>query len=389
MEIKCANRNCKGLLEIKTKVNYPFVYFFIEPDGVLVYQIKTQNYVTVLDVHENGEWLTFELENENAFETFHHETGNLLDSQGFMMTQNDLNQIGEIINEAIQQQRQFYSDRSAGEEVIPVHLVSSESAAGSLRAGLDLPKIVIGFPDSFSIGPLYKLDEKWEQAFRNEWIYDHINYEQDDYIYENNFSNTVREINDIPGHYPIYIWYGENVDEQIGLRFLLFLLRDKPNDVFLLNSTELYEKYILTNGEDRKISYTSQIELKDLPILFEKGREDAPLSAQFRNQLLEEWLFLAQTKEVLRIWEDDEIKGVHENYYDSMIIDTIEMLHRKQEKKDFIQVGMVIGEVLSGAKESMNAFFLEYRIRHLLYSGLLELKGIPKSMRHYSIKLRC
>lgn len=341
-------------------------------------------------MHENGEWLTFEIENENAFETFHHEMGNLHDSQGFMMNQNDLNQIGEIINEAIQQQRQFYSPSLLEEgEVIPVHLVSSESAAGSLRVGLDLPKIVIGFPDSFSMGPLYNLDEKGGQAFRNEWIYDHINYEQDDYIYENNFSNTVREIDDIPGHYPIYIWYGENVDEQIGLRFLLFLLRDKTNDVFLLNSTELYEKYVLPNGENLKIPYTSQIESKDVRILFEMGRENAPLSEQSRNQLLEEWFHLAQTKEVLRIWEGNEIKGVHENYYDSMIIDTIEMLHRRQEKKDFILVGMVIGEVLSGAKESMNAFFLEYRIRHLLYSGFLELKGIPKSMRHYSIKLRC
>jgi hypothetical protein len=32
--------------------------------------------------------------------------------------------------------------------------------------------------------------------------------------------------------------------------------------------------------------------------------------------------------------------------------------------------------------------FLEYRIRHLVYTGVLELKGIPKSMRHYSVKLR-
>jgi len=58
----------------------------------------------------------------------------------------------------------------------------------------------------------------------------------------------------------------------------------------------------------------------------------------------------------------------------------MEMLHRKQEKKDFIKAGMVIGEVLSGTNELINAFFLEYRIRHLIYSGVLELKGIPKSM---------
>jgi hypothetical protein len=32
--------------------------------------------------------------------------------------------------------------------------------------------------------------------------------------------------------------------------------------------------------------------------------------------------------------------------------------------------------------------YLEYRLRHLIYNGILELKGIPKSMRHYSVKLR-
>ena len=105
-------------------------------------------------------------------------------------------------------------------------------------------------------------------------------------------------------------------------------------------------------------------------------------------QLQEEWNSLAQTKEVLRLWMKDGIRDVKENHFDPLIINTIEMLHCKQEKKDFIKAGMVIGEVLSGTNELIDAFFLEYRIRHLIYSGLLELKGIPKSMRHYSVKLR-
>lgn len=81
------------------------------------------------------------------------------------------------------------------------------------------------------------------QTFRNEWFYEHINLEQDDYEYENEFANTLWEIEDIPKQVPIYIWYGNNADEQTGLRFLLYLLRDKTNDVYLINSTELYKKY--------------------------------------------------------------------------------------------------------------------------------------------------
>lgn len=360
----------------------------MEPNAVLVYKIETQNYVTVSDVNENGEWQTFELEHED-FETFNHEKRNPLVGQGYMINQNDVNQIVEAINKYIQKHRYFYSPSPVEEgEIMPVHIVSSESAAGSLRVGLERPKVVIGFPDSFSIGPLCKLHEKAGQTFRNKWIYEHINYEQDDYEYENKFANTVREIDDIPGQYPIYIWYGNNPDEQTGLRFLLFLLRDKANDIYIMNSTELYERYIMPKVGGRKILYTGHIESKDLGILFENGRKDPRISEQERMQLHEEWLFLAQTRDVLRIWMKDEINGVNENYFDSLIIDTIEMLHRKQEKNDFIKAGIVIGEVLSGTNESMNAFFFEYRIRHLLYSGFLELKGIPKSMRHYSIKLR-
>ncbi|WP_051428417.1 DUF1835 domain-containing protein [Bacillus sp. J33] len=362
----------------------------MEPNVVFVYKIETQNYVTVSDLNENGEWQTHELEHEAEFEKFNHEESNPLEGKGYMVKQSDVNTMVEVVNNYIQKYRHSFSSTLAvaGDQVAPVHIVSSESAAGSLRVGLERPKVVIGFPDSFSIGPLWKLDEKAGQRFRNEWLYEHINYEQDDYEYENKYANTLRELDDIPGQVPIYIWYGNNADEQTGLRFLLFLLRGKTNDVFLMNSTELYERYIMPKVRGQKISHTGHIESKELRLLFEKGRKNPPISEQERMQLQVEWNSLAQTKEVLRLWMKDEIKGVKENHFDPLIINTIEMLHRKQEKKDFIKAGMVIGEVLSGTNELINAFFLEYRIRHLIYSGFLELKGIPKSMRHYSVKLR-
>jgi hypothetical protein len=373
---------------IKTKVNYPFIYFLIEPDVVFVYKIETQNYVTVSDLNENGEWQTYELEHGAEFAKFNHEESIPLEGKGYMIKQSAVNTMVEVVNKCIQKYRLSFSSSSVetGDKAWPVHIISSESVAGSLRVGLERPKVVIGFPDSFSIGPLWKLDEKAGQRFRNEWLYEHINDEQDDYEYENKFANTLREIEDIPGQVPIYIWYGNNADEQTGLRFLLFLLRNKTNDVFLMNSTELHERYITPKVTDQNSSHTGHIESKELRLLFEKGKRNPPISQQERMKLQEEWNSLAQTKEVLRLWINGEITGVKENHYDPLIIKTIERLY--QEKKDFIKAGMVIGEILSGTNELINAFFLEYRIRHLIYSGILELKGIPKSMRHYSVKLQ-
>ena len=364
----------------------------MEPNVVFVYKVENQNYLTVSDSNENGEWQTFELKHEEEFETFNHEESNPLEGRGYFIKQDDLNIMVEEINKYIQKYRHLLTFSACTDEVAykagAVHIVSSESAAGSLRVGLERPKVVIGFPDSFSIGPLGKLDGKVGQTFRNEWLYEHINYENDDYEYENKFANTLREIEDIPGQIPIYIWYGNNADEQTGLRFLLYLLRDKSNDVYLMNSTELYERYITPKVKGQRISHTGHIEPRDLRFLFEKNNKNQPLSEQERIQFHREWISLSQTKEVLRLWMNHEIIGVNENHYDPLIINTIEMLHHEQEKKDFIMTGMVIGEILSGMNGLINAFFLEYRIRHLIYSGVLELKGIPKSMRHYSVKLR-
>ncbi|MBB6444536.1 DUF1835 domain-containing protein [Bacillus benzoevorans] len=59
-----------------------------------------------------------------------------------------------------------------------LHIVSSESAVGSLRVGLERLKVVTGLPESSSIGPLWKLDEEAGQRVQNEWLYEYINYEQ-------------------------------------------------------------------------------------------------------------------------------------------------------------------------------------------------------------------
>ena len=48
----------------------------------------------------------------------------------------------------------------------------------------------------------------------------------------------MREIGDIKDHTSIYIWTGNNADEQTALRFYLYLLREKPNEIYPMNATE-------------------------------------------------------------------------------------------------------------------------------------------------------
>ncbi|GAA0339652.1 DUF3658 domain-containing protein [Bacillus carboniphilus] len=326
------------------------------------------------------EWLSYELTDREEFESFRHEKYKAVEGKGFCFDQNELNKMVEEINKLIQKYRHL---KGQG----PVHIVNTESAAGSIRVGLERPKTVIGFPDSFSIGPLWRLDEKIGKTYRSEWLYENINSEQEDFVYENKFTNTLREIEDIEEDVPIYIWYGNNAGEQVGLHYFLYLLRDKNNPIYLLDTSKLYKNYD-ARGEEQRILHTSQIDPQNANLFFELKKETKPLSMTQLAQFHDEWKMLSQTKEVLRLWRNGEMIGVPEDYYDPLIIETIEKMHSEQETKDFIKAVIVIGEMLTHMDEIMDIYFLEFRIGHLIYSGVLELKGVPRSMRHYSVKLR-
>lgn len=360
------------------------MYFFVEPNVVFVLKIETEHYVTVADVSDSGEWLTYDLNDGQEFESFYHEEHDPLVGRGYALRQDDINKMVEEINKQIQMHHRLNEKRT--EPPCPIHLVCSESAAGSLRVALEWPKKVIGFPDFFCIGPLWKLHEIEGLHNRNEWLYEHINLEQDDFEYMNKFSNTLREIDDISGEVPIYIWFANNACEQTGLRFFLYLLRYKPNEIFLINSTEFLKE--IPSSAHQSIFSTGQMVPEQFREIFAKCLSIKPLTTSERYQFEWEWERFAETTEVLRVYEKNEIVGVSEDFFDPLIVKTIEELHAKQETKDFIRVGEVIGEIIEQANEYLNIYYLEYRIRDLIYSGVLELRGIPKSMRHYRVKMR-
>lgn len=370
------------MISIRTKAQYPFLYFFVEPNIVFVLKLESDHYATFTTISECGEWLTYELNDGEEFDSFHHDKHAPLEGRGYFLAQDHVNIVVEEINNQIQLRRRQLRKRGK-DSISPIHLVCTESAAGSLKVGLPRPKEVIGFPDFFSIGPLWKLHEKMGQANRNEWLYENINLMQDEYDYINKFTNALREIEDLSDKPPIYLWVGNNADEQIGLRFFLYLLRNKPNEIFVINST----KQSLSD-ETNPVFSTGQLNPEQSKEIFAKSQSLGPLTAAERVQMEREWEALEGTKEVLRIWENEKIVGVSDDYFDPLLMSVIDRLHAKQETKDFIRAGEVIGEILEQSNLFVNIFYLEYRLRALIYGGALELKGIPKSMRHYWVKMR-
>jgi len=144
----------------------------------------------------------------------------------------------------------------------------------------------------------------------------------------------------------------------------------------------------LKEDEKQNFFHSSALHPENLKLLFDQNKNATPLTLQGRLNFQREWEILAQSKALLRIWQDGRIESVQEDYFDTLILDTIRRMQSENENKEFIRAGNVIGEIICKLDNVVGDSFLEYRIRHLIYNGFLELKGVPRSMRHYSVKLR-
>jgi hypothetical protein len=275
-----------------------------------------------------------------------------------------------------------------------IHIVFSDSPAGSLRIvlkemGLQDEEKVIAFSDVFSVGPVWQLHEKAGLSNRYEWLKKHIN--MDDEIldsYQDKFNNTISEINAIPIDTPIIIWIGENAHEQTALRYVLYLLKEKTNDIFVMDTTSKYKNQFGVPETEFFPLDTGEISPDKLRLIYEKNRKNNSLTQNERKKFEKEWEQLSTKQEFLRIWKNKMINSVNESYYDDYIIDTLRKIHIERKNNEFIKSARLIGEVMGYLNQYIGDQFFEYRVRHLIVNGIFEIEGVPKAMRYYSVKLR-
>lgn len=194
--------------------------------------------------------------------------------------------------------------RTVEREYSTVHIVCGESPAGSLRVGLERENKIIGFPDFFAVGPIWELDKEVGRKRRYEWLRDHLNY-PDDFIeeeYESRFSKALKEVDTIPEHIPIVIWTAENANEQTGIRYLLYLLKEKMNDVFFINTTIAFQELFNTSEFQYFYFHTGEVEPEKLNTIYQ-NKLTKPLTIEEGTQLKNEWIDLSTTKGVVRIWK--------------------------------------------------------------------------------------
>ncbi|HDR8530216.1 TPA: DUF3658 domain-containing protein, partial [Bacillus thuringiensis] len=120
--------------------------------------------------------------------------------------------------------------------------------------------------------------------------------------------------------------------------------------------------------------------------LFQKSFAKLPyLTEEKRMNFEHEWDRLSKSIECLRVWEENEVHSVQEDYFDQFIIECAKSVGANRE---FLKAPRVIGEALGLVEQLVGDTFLEYRLKQLIKQEVFEFEGSLDEMRFYSVKLR-
>jgi len=294
-----------------------------------------------------------------------------------------------------------YDDRKLSWDPDPgcthVHIVTGESFAGSMKLALrelgraDTHKIVT-LNDNYAIGPIGGLDTPEGRQARRDWFKHNIAAAlEDDADSEAEYDALLRKLDQIPEQAEIIVWASRSVYEQTGMRYALHLLRHKPNAIRVCDACAICEE--LYNRPDARIEYLRSGEIPPSKLQQALARVDGaarPLAAADIAQLAEEWQAISKQGGFLRIWRNGAIEEVPVDYFDSYLLKTLDELSppSKSGTYEFIKSARLIGQALGNCEQDMDHSFFEYRVRELIYQGVLEIRGVPAAMRYYSVRRR-
>ncbi|MDP4098166.1 DUF1835 domain-containing protein [Paenibacillus sp. P96] len=271
-------------------------------------------------------------------------------------------------------------------------MVCGDSFAGSMKMVLkglgwsETHKMII-LRENYAIGPLCALDTSAGRKARNDWFRDNITDAYEDCTdFEEEYDELVHTIEQIPEQAKIVVWTSSNVFEQAGMRHAMYLLRDKRNTVAVYDACAVCEA--LYNRPDASITYrySGEVSAKNLQEALMRMDESNCLNDVEMMHFVQEWQVICEQDGVLRIWQNDAVVEVSADYYDSYLLEKLDGITPPAGNNGFLKSARVIGEALGWCDQYVGDSYFEYRLRELIYSGVLEIKGIPAAMRFYSVR---
>ncbi|MDQ0174233.1 DUF1835 domain-containing protein [Bacillus chungangensis] len=273
-----------------------------------------------------------------------------------------------------------------------VHIVVGDSFAGSMKQALkglgwaETHKLIT-LRENYAIGPLDGLDSPEGRKARSNWFRDNITEAFEAYTeFEEEYNELLDKLEQIPEQAEVIIWTSCNACEQTGMRHAIHLMRNKRNSISVCDACAVCEE--LYNRPDAFINYRHSGEIpadkirEALIHLDGKGK----LCAPDITRLEWEWQEIMEQAGMLRIWRDSKVLEVPVDYYDQYLLEMLDKLKPPTDDNGFLKSARLIGEAIGYCEQYIGDSYFEYRLRELIYDGILEIKGVPAAMRFYSIR---
>ncbi|WP_405111551.1 DUF1835 domain-containing protein [Paenibacillus sp. FSL K6-1217] len=273
-----------------------------------------------------------------------------------------------------------------------VHILCGDSFGGSMKQALkglswtDTHKLII-LRENYAIGPLEQLDTPVGRKVRSDWFRQNIteNYNIS-YDCEEEYTEKLDNLEQIPEQAKVVIWTSGNACEQTALRLTAHLLGNRQNELIMIDACAICEQ--LFNRPDAFINYCHSGEipsdkLREALLWINDGSR---LTTEDIAQLSQEWQAISGQSGVLRIWQEDTLLEVPADYYDGYLLEKLDSLTPPPGEDGFLKSARLVGEALGYCEQYVGDTYFEHRVRELIYSGVLEIKGVPTAMRFYSIR---
>ncbi|MMZ57320.1 hypothetical protein D1872_192430 [compost metagenome] len=270
-----------------------------------------------------------------------------------------------------------------------VHIVVGDSFAGSMKQALkglgwmETHKLIT-LRENYAIGPLGDLDSPKGRKVRSDWFRDNITEAVESCTeFEEEYNELLDKVKQIPEQAEIIIWTSGNAYEQMGMRHALHLLHGKRN-VFAVYDTSVICKELYNRPD--AFRYSGEIPTDKLQEALIRMDGSGKLCTADITQLEREWQAISEQSGTLRIWRDNVVLTVSADYYDQYLLEKLDELKASVDDNGFLRSARLIGVAIAYCEQYIGDSYFEYRLRELIYDGILEIKGIPTAMRFYSIK---
>ncbi|MEK5032901.1 DUF1835 domain-containing protein [Paenibacillus sp. FSL R7-0302] len=273
-----------------------------------------------------------------------------------------------------------------------VHLLCGDSFGGSMKQAMkgvgwtDTHKLII-LRENYAIGPLEQLDTPVGRKLRSDWFRQNIteNYNVS-YDCEEEYTELLDNLEQIPEQAKVVIWTSGNACEQTALRLTAHLLGNRQNELIMIDACAICEE--LFNRPDAFINYchSGEIPSDKLREALLRIDEGSRLSAGDITRVSQDWLTISGQSGVLRIWQEDALLEVPADYYDGYLLEKLDSLTPPPGEDGFLKSARLVGEAIGYCEQYVGDTYFEHRVRELIYSGVLEIKGVPTAMRFYSIR---